>query len=182
MNGFIDLVKKRRSIRSYRSDPVPREMIESCMEAVRYAPSASNTQGWRFFIAEGEFKERLVREAMKGVVVPNKFAFEAPVVVVLAMKLSVVTHRLGAGMKNTRYHLIDAGIAGEHFVLQAAELGLGTCWIGWFNKRAVRRLLGVSALWDIPALITLGFPAGEPKPKSRLAASEICTFRSAKQP
>lgn len=180
MKDFIDLVKRRRSIRSYRRKPVPREMIESCIEAVRYAPSASNTQGWRFFIAEGEFKERLVTEAMRGIVVPNRFAIEAPVVVVLAMKLSVVTHRLGAGMKNTRYHLIDAGIAGEHFVLQAAELGLGTCWIGWFNKRAVRRLLGIPALWDIPALITLGFPAEEPKPKRRRAAADICTFSNAK--
>jgi nitroreductase len=180
MGKFIDLVKRRRSIRAYRIDPVPRDMIESCIEAVRYAPSASNTQGWRFFIAEGEFKDRLVREAMRGIVVPNRFAIEAPVIVVLAVKLSVITHRLGARIKNTRYHLIDAGIAGEHFVLQAAELGLGTCWIGWFNKKAVRRLLGISAGWDIPALITLGFPAEEPKAKVRRPLAEICTFKSVK--
>lgn len=177
MNNFIDLVRKRRSIRKYKGDPVPREMIESCIEAARHAPSASNTQGWRFFIVEGDLKDRLVKAGMGGIVVPNKFAFSAPVIVVLAMKRSVVTHRLGAGIKGIDYHLVDAGIAGEHFVLQAAELGLGTCWIGWFNKKVVRALLGIPSGWDIPALITLGFPAEEPKPKERRPASEVCTFK-----
>ncbi|MGD1049095.1 MAG: nitroreductase family protein [Candidatus Krumholzibacteriaceae bacterium] len=177
MENFIDLVKRRRSIRAYRADPIPRALIESCIEAVRYAPSASNTQGWRFIVTEGELKDRLVRAAMGGVVVPNKFALKAPVVVVLAMELSVVTHRLGARIKDIDYHLVDAGIAGEHFVLQAAELGLGTCWIGWFNKAAVRKLLKIPALWDIPALITLGYPAEDPKPKERRPAADICTFR-----
>jgi nitroreductase len=177
MDRFIDLVKTRRSIRKYKPDPVPREMIDACVEAARYAPSASNTQGWRFFIVEGELREKLVEEALGGIVVPNRFAATAPVIVVLAMKLSMVTHRIGARVKDIDYHLVDAGVAGEHFVLQAAELGLGTCWIGWFNKGAVRSLLGIPSGWDIPALITLGFPAEEPKPRERRPASEICTFR-----
>jgi nitroreductase len=176
MPNFIDLVEKRRSIRRYRPDPVPREMIEACVEAARHAPSASNTQGWRFFIVEGDMKDRLVKEALGGVVVPNRWAFTAPVVAVLAMRLSVVTHRIGAKIKDIDYHLVDAGIAGEHFVLQAAEQGLGTCWIGWFNKKRVRAFLGIPAGWDIPALITLGFPDEEPKPKERRALKEICTF------
>lgn len=174
---LIETIKKRRSIRRYKDNPVPREMIEACVEAARYAPSASNTQGWRFFVVEGELKDRLVKDAMGGIVVPNKWALTAPVVVVLAMKLSIVTDRIGAKMKDIDYHLVDAGIAGEHFVLQAAELGLGTCWIGWFNKKAVRRLLDIPAGWDIPALITLGFPAEEPKPKERRRLDDICTFR-----
>jgi nitroreductase len=155
-------------------------MIESCVEAARFAPSASNTQGWRFFAVEGEAKDRLVKEALGGIVVPNRFAGGAPVIVALAMKLDVVTHRLGAGIKGIDYHLLDAGIAGEHFVLRAAELGLGTCWIGWFDKRAVKRCLDIPSRWDVPALITVGFPAEEPKPKERRLASEICTFKSGK--
>ncbi|HEY5133397.1 MAG TPA: nitroreductase family protein [Candidatus Krumholzibacteriaceae bacterium] len=177
MGNFIDLVKKRRSIRAYRSDPVPRALIESCIEAVRHAPSASNTQGWRFIVTEGELKDRLVKRALGGIVVPNRFAFKAPVVVALAMELSLVTHRLGARIKDIDYHLVDAGIAGEHFVLQAAELGLGTCWIGWFNKGAVRKLLRIPGGWDIPALITLGYAAEEPTPKERRAAADICVFK-----
>jgi nitroreductase len=180
MSSFMDLVQKRRSIRDYRPDPVPREMIESCVEAARFAPSASNTQGWRFFVAEGESKNRLVKEAMGGIVVPNRFASGAPVIVALGMKLGVVTDRLGAAIKRIDYHLIDAGIAGEHFVLRAAELGLGTCWIGWFDKKKAKRILDIPSTWDVPALITVGFPAGEPKPKDRPLASEICTFRNGK--
>jgi nitroreductase len=180
MSAFMDLVMKRRSVRDYRPDPVPREMIESCVEAARFAPSASNTQGWRFFVAEGELKNRLVKEAMGGVVVPNRFASGAPVIVALAMKLDVVTHRLGAGIKGIDYHLLDAGIAGEHFVLRAAELGLGTCWIGWFDKKAAKRILDMPPAWDLPALITVGFPAEEPKAKERPLASEICTFKNGK--
>ena len=177
MPTLIETIKKRRSIRKYKDDPVPREMIEACIEAARHAPSASNTQGWRFFVIEGELKDRLVKEALGGVVVPNKWARTAPVVVVLAMKLSAVTDRIGAKLKGIDYHVLDAGIAGEHFVLQAAELGLGTCWIGWFNKKAVRRILEIPAGWDIPALITLGFPAEEPEPKVRRPLDEIATFR-----
>jgi nitroreductase len=180
MSDFIDLVRKRRSVRSYRSDPVPREMIESCVDAARFAPSASNTQGWRFFVAEGELKDRLVKESLGGIVVPNRFAAGAPVVVALAMKLDVVTHRLGARFKGIDYHLLDAGIAGEHFVLRAAELGLGTCWIGWFDKKAAKRVLDIPSPWDVPALITVGFSAEEPTPKERRPASEICSFRGGK--
>ena len=180
MSEFMDVVRARRSVRSYRLDPVPREMIESCVEAARFAPSASNTQGWRFFVAEGAAKDRLAREAMGGAIVPNRFAGDAPVIVALAMKLGVVTHRLGAGITGIDYHLLDAGIAGEHFVLRAAELGLGTCWIGWFDKKAVRGLLGIPRDWDVPALITVGFPVAEPEPKERRAVSDICVFRNGK--
>ncbi len=179
MSDFLELVRTRRSIRSYRPDPVPREMIESCVDAARFAPSASNTQGWRFFVAEGAVKDRVAREALGGIV-PNRFAAGAPVIVALAMKLGVVTHRLGAGIKGIDYHLLDAGIAGEHFVLRAAELGLGTCWIGWFDKKAVRRLLEIPRGWDVPALITVGFPAGEPQSKERRPLSDICVFRNGK--
>ncbi len=174
---FIDLVKSRRSIRKFESRPIPREFILSCIDAARYAPSASNTQGWKFYIAEGKLKERLTEECLGGVV-PNRFAASAPAIVVIAMKMSLVTHRIGARLRDIDYHEIDAGIAGEHFVLQATELGLGTCWIGWFNKARVRRLLGLPRSYDIPALIALGFPDEVPSPKERKKIEDICEFRS----
>lgn len=176
MSDFLNLAKSRRSIRHYKPDPIPAEKIEACVEAARHAPSASNTQGWRFFVVEGARKDELLEAALGGIVVPNAWARTAPVVVALAMKRSVVTHRIGARIKDIAYHLLDAGIAGEHFVLQAAELGLGTCWIGWFDKKAVRRFLGIPASWDVPALITVGVPDETPAPKERLPLDEICIF------
>ncbi|MCK4236060.1 MAG: nitroreductase family protein, partial [Candidatus Krumholzibacteria bacterium] len=89
MDEFIDLVKKRRSVRKYRIDPVPREMIETCIEAARYAPTACNTQSWRFIILEGEMKERLVKESLGGFIIPNHWASEAPVIVVIATDMNI---------------------------------------------------------------------------------------------
>ena len=82
MNAFIDLVRRRRSIRRYKSDPVPSEMIEACIEATRYAPTACNRQSWKFIIAEGALKDRLVDEALAGVVVPNRWAKTCRLVVI----------------------------------------------------------------------------------------------------
>ncbi len=174
---FLDLVKKRRSIRRYRSDEVPRELIERCLEAVRYAPTACNTQSWRFIVAEGPLKEELVGESLRGIVVPNRFAAEAPVIVVIAADLDFIAHRLGGAVKGIDYHLIDAGIAGEHFALQAAELGLGTCWIGWFDQKAVKRVLSMPSGWSVCAMLTVGYPAESPGEKKRKTIEEISEFR-----
>jgi nitroreductase len=174
---FIDIVKKRRSIRRYKSDGVPRELIEKCLEAVRYAPTACNTQSWKFIIVEGNLKERLVAESLGGLVVPNRFAAAAPVIVVIAAELDLVTHRIGGTLKGLDYRLIDAGIAGEHFVLQAAELGLGTCWIGWFDQKAVKRVLSLPGGWAVSAMITIGYPSEPPGEKKRKKLDEISEFR-----
>jgi nitroreductase len=174
---FIDRVRKRRSVRRYRPDDVPRELIERCLEAVRHAPTACNTQSWKFVIVEGKLKERLVVEGLGGLVVPNRFAAEAPVIVVIAADLDFMAHRVGGKIKGIDYHLIDAGIAGEHFVLQAAELGLGTCWIGWFDQKAVKRTLSLPAGWAVCAMLTLGFPSEPPAEKKRKTLEEISEFR-----
>lgn len=174
---FIDLVKKRRSVRGYRSDDVPREIIEKCLEAVRYAPTACNTQNWKFIVVEGKLKDKLASESLGGVVVPNRFASEAPVIVVIASDLNFITHRIGGMLKGIDYHLIDAGIAGEHFVLQAAELGLGTCWIGWFDQKAVKRVLSFPAGWAVCSMLTLGYPSEPPGEKERKTLREISEYR-----
>jgi nitroreductase len=95
----------------------------------------------------------------------------------MASARDIITHRIGAGLKGTRYDLIDAGIAGEHFVLQAAELGLGTCWLGWFKKRKIKKLLGLKAGWEVTALITLGYPEAEPAEKKCKDLDEIREYR-----
>lgn len=174
---FIQLVKKRRSIRSYKSKPVPRDLLERCVEAARFAPSACHTQAWRFIITSQLLKERLARESLGGVVVPNKFASQAPVLVAIAMDLDLITHRIGGALKGMYYHVMDAGIAGEHFILQATELGLGTCWIGWFNSRRVKKILNLPRSWDVIAMITVGYPKEEPPAKERKSIEEISEFR-----
>jgi len=174
--NFIDLAKSRRSIRKFKDQDVPDEFIERCVEAARFAPSSCHTQSWRFIAVRGALKKRIVEEVLGGFVVPNRWAETAPVLVVLAMDMDIVTHVLGAGVKGISYHLLDAGIAGEHFVLQAQELGLGTCWIGWFNKKRLKKLLDLPAKWDIPAMIALGYPAEVPAEKKRKSIDKLLSF------
>ena len=177
MPEFIDIVRSRRSVRRYKPDPVPREMIEKCLEAARYAPTACDTQSWRFIIAEGELKDRIASECLGELPVPNRWAVEAPVIVAMASATDLITHGIGARLKGTRYELIDAGIAGEHFVLQAAELGLGTCWLGWYRKKKLRKLLELPRGWEVTALITLGWPEGDLSEKARKPLEDIREYR-----
>jgi nitroreductase len=177
MFKFIELVKKRRSIRCFKTDPVPQNLITTCIEAARYAPTACNTQRWRFIVVSGDLKDRIVKESLGGIVVPNKWASNAPVIVVVAMDPSLLTHRIGAKLKDIDYIAMDAAIAGEHLILQAVELGLGTCWIGWFNKKAVKKLLSLPGGWDVPAMIAVGFPDEEPGKRMRKPIAEISDLR-----
>lgn len=92
--------------------------------------------------------------------------------------LNFITHRLGAAIKGIEYWLLDMGIAVEHLVLRATELGLGTCWIGWFNERWIRKILEIPRNIKIVALVTLGYPAEDLKLKEqqRLSLEEILFF------
>lgn len=174
---LLGIVKSRRSVRRYKSDPVPREFVEKCLEAARYSPSACNTQCFRFIITEKGMKDRLASECLGEIPVPNRWAAQAPVIAVLAVRKNIMTHTVGGNIKGTRYDLLDAGIAGEHFVLQAAELGLGTCWLGWFRKGRVRKLLGIPGNWDIAAMITLGYADEEPGEIARIPMDVIREYR-----
>jgi len=131
---LLDLLKHRKSVRKFLGRPVEREKIMMCLEAARLAPSACNSQPWRFIVVDDErLKNKLCGAAFSGIYSINSFCKMAPVIVVV----------ISEKFRGTKYYLIDIGIAVEHFVLQAEDLGLGTCWIGWFNERAVKSILDV---------------------------------------
>ena len=154
-----DLIKTRRSIRKYLDKKVERKKIQLCVEAARLAPSADNVQPWRFIIIdEPELKNQLAKQAFSGIYSPSKFAAKAPVIIVILAKLNLIAHGIGRQIQGIHYYFIDIGIAGEHLVLQALELGLGTCWIGWFNPRKIRKLLNIPKNYKIASLMSLGYP------------------------
>lgn len=178
MSGFGELVAKRFSCRAYRADPVPRAALEQILEAARLAPSACNRQPWRFaVVTEPALRSRLLDEGL----LPGlgmTWAAKAPVILVLGMKKSLITHRIAPLLSQVEYPLLDLGIAGEHAILQATELGLGTCWIGWIRPKVVRRILGWPADILPQSLITLGWPASRPEQASpRLPLADIATWR-----
>ena len=162
---FLDLVKKRQSDRKYKNTPVDRDMIVKCIEAARLAPSACNSQPWKFVVVDDSqlLPEMVSAAAGMGM---NKFAVQCPVIVAAVLEKMNFTARIGSVIKDKEYSLLDVGIAVENFCLQAAELGLGTCILGWFDEKKVKKLLGIGSR-RVPLLITLGYPDGETRYKIR---------------
>ncbi len=177
---FLELAARRRSVRKYSSRPVPREVIERCLEAARLSPSACNSQPWTFIIVDGEkTRGELARAAFSGVYSMNAFAGKAPVLVAVVTEKSGYAARLGGYLRGTQYSLLDVGIAVEHFVLQAAEDGVGTCWLGWFNEKAVKELLGIPAAKKVDVLVSMGYPETEKEvEKQRKPPAQMSRFHA----
>ncbi len=174
--SFLHLVKRRTSCRSYEPRPVPREHLERMLETARLAPSACNQQPWRFAVVEAAAtRTRLIDEAfLTGI--PMRWAENAGAIVALGMERSVITHKIANKISGVDYPLLDLGIAGEHLVLQAEELGLGTCWIGWIKPKKVREIVGWPRSIEPVGLITVGWPAGARPTRERRALDEIVTW------
>ena len=172
---FLDLVNLRQSVRNYSRKPVPRSMIDRCIDAARLAPSACNSQPWSFIVVDDrETRDRMAKGAFSGIYAINAFVKEAPVIIVVITERSGYAAQLGSYFRGTPYNLIDIGIACEHLVLQAAEEGLGTCWIGWFNEKAVKKILGLGRGKKVDILISMGYTKeAEHRDKKRRALDEI---------
>lgn len=177
--NFLELVKKRRSCRDYSEAPVPDELIANCLEAARLAPSACNKQPWRFMIVEDcELRKHLCSDGLLPGL-PMPWLTKPPVIIVLCAETSIFTHSVAPLISKVQYHLIDIGIAGEHFVLAAEAQGLGTCWIGWFNEKKVRKILNLPRSLKVLSLISLGYPAAPPEPEyemKRMKPTEISKY------
>lgn len=156
--GLMDVIARRVSCRAYRPDPVPQDHLMRILEAARLAPSACNKQPWRFAVVrDANLRRRIVEEGfLPGI--KKDWALEAPVQIAIGMEISFLTHRLGASISGVDYPWLDIGIAGEHLVLAATELGLGTCWIGWIKPRTVARIVGWPRSVKPAVVITVGYP------------------------
>lgn len=177
MKTLNDLIRERRSIRKYIDKPVEKEKLEALIEAARLAPSACNAQPWRFaMVTTPEIKAELIKDGVGGTVVPNNWAKTSPVILVACSELSLITHNIAERVQGVEYHLIDIGIALEHIALKAAELGLGTCYIGWFNAKPIKKLLKLPNSWKVECLLTIGYPQEVPEPTIRKDLTDICRF------
>ncbi|MCB0821658.1 MAG: nitroreductase family protein [Bacteroidales bacterium] len=180
---FQDLVLLRQSVRRYRDQEVEQEKLTRCLEAARLAPSASNSQPWTFVVVtDTGLKDKVARQTYDKVVNFNKFVGEAPVLIVFVIEKPKVITRVGAFIKNKEYPLIDIGIAAEHFCLQAAEEGLGTCMLGWFNEKPIQSLLNIPESKTIGMVVAVGYAAEDYKQrhKTRKAFKEVVKFNAYK--
>jgi nitroreductase len=173
---IIQAILNRRSVRRFADKHVDRMILNTCLEAAHLAPSASNTQPWRFLVLDDPEKKRSFGEAVfSGVYRATKWALEAPVILVICASRDFVTNQLGQALTGIPYYLLDIGMAGEHFALQAADLGLGTCWIGWFDTRKAQRILKLPRAFRICSLMAVGYPAEDWKltPHRRKELTEV---------
>ena len=176
---FLELVAKRQSTRAYdAARAVEPEKLERCVEAVRLAPSACNAQPWKLVIVtDPVLKNKLADAASSRLLGFNHFTRQAPVIVVLVREDPNLTSKLGTVLKDKPYTIMDAGIAAEHFCLQATDEGLGTCILGWFDEPKVKELLGIPKKKRAELMITLGYPAkAETRQKIRKAKEQICSY------
>lgn len=162
--SFLDLAKKRRSIRKYKPDPIPPETLEYILEAARLAPSWKNLQCWRYIVVTNPDKRRAVST--------RDWVAEAPVIIV-----GCADPELSGTRYNQQYYLLDMGISMEHIILAASEKGLGTCWIGGqYDEVAIKEALGIPDETRVVALTPIGYPAETPKPKDRKPLDEIVSY------
>lgn len=166
--SFLELVKTRRSVRGYRPDPVESGKLDYVLECGRFAPSACNLQPWLFVVVESAEGRRSLGKAY-----PKPWFIEAP----LQVAVCVDHGRAWVRKDGKEYAAVDAAIAMDHMTLAAAELGLGTCWIGAFDQTAAREALNLPDDLEPIVLTPLGYPADEPKPKERKERGEVIRRR-----
>ena len=172
--NFIEIAQTRQSCRSYdAARPVEQEKLNAILEAVRLAPSACNGQPYHLTVCRGE-TAMAVAKATAGMGL-NKFATQAPVLIVISEKPYVKTAAFGAKVKGNDYRSIDIGIAAAYLTAEAAAQGLGTCILGWLDDGKIRKLCGLDA--PVRLVITLGYPSAGDKlrTKKRKDLSELVT-------
>ena len=156
------VISSRHSVRKFQNKPVEREKINQCLEAARLAPSACNSQPWHFIVIdEPQVKEKFCHEVFSGVYTISKWAEKAPVLIAAVSDKGNFVSRMGNFVRQTEFYLVDHGIACEHLVLRAWDLGIGSCWIGWFNSDKAARFFHLPAGKKIEHLIALGYPEQE---------------------
>jgi len=167
---FLEIAQARQSCRQYDPNrPVEREKLDAILEAVRLSPSACNAQPYHLTVCHGD-KAKQVAKACMGMGM-NKFAADAPVVMVLSEMPYNSTAALGAKVKGNDYRSIDIGIAVAHLTAEAAAQELGTCILGWLDDKKIRDICALDH--PVRLVVTVGYPADKPREKKRKSIAEL---------
>ncbi len=194
-----EVIKRRRSIRRFKPDPIPDEKIKLLLESARLAPSGTNTQPWRFIVVKDDNTKKKLRKASHN----QRHIKNAPVIIVCCADLNAFKEfpervdeliESGALPERTREVFIpylkrgmstatrdtlmvaaaaNVAIAIEHIVLQAVEIGLGTCWVRWYQDDNVKEILDIPDHVEVMALLPVGIPDEDPVSRPRLNLDEI---------
>ena len=173
--NFNELVTTRQSCRKYNPDKIVEEdKINKILETATLSPSACNGQPYKITVVKGA-KVKEIAKATTGMGI-NGFTSDVPVMLVISEDSYVKSAALGAKLKNNDYRSIDIGILSAFITLQATELGLGTCILGWFDDKKIRSICNLDQ--PVRLVITLGYAADEDtqRPKKRKSTESFISF------
>jgi nitroreductase len=163
--SLLDLILSRRSIRRYENKDISEEVLQQILEAGRQAPSAANRQPIRFVIVKDH---DILKNLCDNLI--TRFVKTAPAAIVGCADVK--------SLLTGKWAVVDATIAMENMVIAAWTLGIGSCWIGACNEEKVKELLNIPDKWKVVALVTLGYPAEQPKPRKKKPFEELFNFNS----
>ena len=172
--NFTEIAEARQSCRSYHPErAVEREKLDRILASARLAPSACNSQPYRITVCKGETAKQ-VAKAVQGMGM-NKFASDAPILLVISEQSYTPTAAIGAKVKGIDYRSIDIGILSAYITAEATAQGLGTCILGWLDDKVIRSICGLDT--PVRLVITLGYPKdGDAlRPKKRKSVEELVT-------
>jgi len=177
MNTFLELARNRQSDRAYLNKPIETEKLERVLEAARLAPSACNSQPWKFIVVTDPEKRMQVAEATASKMLSmNHFTKQAPVQLVLVEENANFTSTLGGWAVNKHYPHIDLGIVASHVSLAATDEGLGSCIIGWCDEKKIRKALEIPKNKRVMLVILLGYSDQPLREKKRKTKEEIISY------
>jgi nitroreductase len=163
--SLIDFILTRRSIRHYDKKAIPEDILNQIFEAGRNAPSAANRQPIHFIIVNNDDAKK---ELSKGMF--NRHIKDSPAVIVGCADVNSAL--------TGNWAIVDAAIAMQNMVLAAWALGIGSCWIGDFREEKVKELLKIPDKWKVVALVSIGYPAEQPKQRKKKPVEELFSFNS----
>lgn len=170
---FLEIANARQSNRAYEAGrEVEKEKLDAILEAVRLSPSACNGQPYHITVCTGETAKQ-VAAATQGMGM-NKFASQAPVLLVISEMPYVKSAALGAKVKGNDYRSIDIGIAAAYLTAEAAAQGLGTCILGWLDDAKIRQICDLQ--YPVRLVVTLGYAADKPRQKKRKDLGELVKY------
>lgn len=176
--SFFDLVMKRQSDRAFDPNrPVEKEKLYRILEAARFAPSACNAQPWKFIVVEDEAIRYQVADATSNrLLTINHFTKQAPVHLIIVEEPANFSSSMGSFFKKKHFPHIDIGIVAEHICLAAAEEGLGSCMIGWFDEKKIKKILDIPSSRTVVLDIVIGYSTQNTRPKKRKEMSTLVSF------
>jgi nitroreductase len=179
MQTFYELAEKRQSDRAYETRSVEKEKLERILEVARLSPSACNGQPWKIIVVDDpELKNRVADTTSNKVIGINHFTKQAPVYLVVVEEGTNLSSRVGSLIKRKHFPAIDLGILASHITLAAADEGLGSCIIGWFDEKKIKSLLQIPHSNRVPFLVLLGYSTASHRDKIRKPLSDIVSYNS----